>query len=503
MEKFDVIVIGSGSANIIIDIALEKGLKCAMVENGKFGGTCLTRGCIPTKVMVTVADFIRHTEKISKIGIKASISSIDFKKISKRVWEKIDESKQVYEYYKSKENLTLYEGTAKFISDKEIKIIHNDNSKQDSIITADKIVIGAGARTKVPKLEGIKEVSYLTSESFFGEKYPEKPFETLTIIGGGYIGIEFAHIFSALGTKVEVVQHNKFILPKEDREISLKAYEILTKSYGINIHTNKDTIKAYMKDGKKALEFKDITTGEIHTVVSDEIIVAPGVMSNADLMDISNTNISLNKGYIRTNEFLETSVEGVYAVGDINGLMQFRHKANYESEILAHNLFELEDGDYEFARYDVVPAVAYIHPQVAHVGLTEKEAIEQGYDIKIAKHHYSDTAKGFALGYEKGDIDDGFAKIIVENKTDKILGVHIIGDEASVLIQPYVELMNSGKKYIKIINEDIASDITKKLRDENYSIYLDSNTKKLTDKTMVAHPSLSEVSIWTKYMNFS
>lgn len=501
MKKYDVIVIGSGSANIIIDTALKQNLKCAMIENSKFGGTCLTRGCIPTKVMVSVADFIRQSEKVSKIGIDISNISVDFDKVANRVWTKINESKDVYEYYKKQKNLTLYEGSAKFVSDKQIRVQFNDKSIQDELITADIIVIGAGARTKIPNIEGIEQTGYMTSESFFGEKFPKKPFETLTIVGGGYIGIEFAHIFSALGTKVSVVQHNKFILPKEDVEISLKAYDILT-SYGIDIHTNKDTVRAYMQDGKKVLEFKDITTGQVEVVKSDEIIIAPGVMSNADSLDIQNTSLSLNKGYIRTNEFLETNVADVYAVGDINGLMQFRHKANYEAEILSHNLFELDSGGYEFARYDAVPAVTYIYPQVAHVGLTEKEALEQGYDIKIAKHHYSQTAKGFALGHDDNDVDDGFAKIIIENKTNKILGVHIIGEEASILIQPYVELMNSGKKYIIPLNKDIEFDMSKKLRQENYSVYLESNTINLTDKTMVAHPSLSEVSIWTKYMNF-
>lgn len=501
MKRFDIIVIGSGSANIVVDEALEKGLKCAMIENGKFGGTCLTRGCIPTKVMVTVADFIRQAQKASKIGINIKDISVDFDKVSKRVWQKIDESKDVYQYYKSKENLTVYEGTAKFISDKEIKVVFNDSAKQDEIITADKIVIGAGARTKVPKIEGLEEVGYLTSESFFGDKFPKKPYESVTVIGGGYIGVEFAHILSALGSKVNIVQHNMYLLPKEEEDVSVAIPEILSK-YGIDVYTNKDTIRTYMQDGKKVLEFKNISNGRLYSVKSDEIIVAPGVMSNADTLDIQNTSIELEKGYIKTNEFLETTVDGVYAIGDINGKYQFRHKANYEAEILSHNLFYAEDNDYEFVSYDAVPAVTYIYPQVAHVGLTEKEARKKGYKIQVAMHYYYQTAKGFALGYDEGEESDGFVKIIIEKDSKKILGVHIIGDEASILLQPYVELMNAGEKIIQPINEEIGSQLTKRLRKENYKRNLNPNTIELTNKTMVAHPSLSEVSIWTKYMDF-
>lgn len=513
MKKYDVIVIGSGSANIVVDEAIKNKKKCAMIEKGKFGGTCLTRGCIPTKVMVSVADYIRHSNHIQKIGIKTENISVDFDTVKKRVWQKIDaESKEVLEYYKTQENLDIYEATAKFVSDKEIKIIYNDKSKEDEIITADIIVIGAGARTKVPKIEGINETSYVTSETFFGEKFPEKPYKSLTVIGGGYIGMEFAHIFSALGTKVSVVQHNKFILPKEEEIICKKAYDIFT-SYGIDIFVNKDTVRAYIEDGLKVLEFKDITTGQIQKVKSEEIIVASGVMSNADLLDIQNTNIDLERGYIRTNEFLQTTVENVYAIGDINGLYQFRHKANYEAETLAHNLFYAQfkndneknynPSNHEFVCYDAVPAVTYTYPQIAHVGLTEKEALQQGCSIKTAIHYYSQTAKGYSLGYNQGDKEDGFVKIIIDSVSDKILGVHAIGEEASLLIQPYVELMSSGVKNIKVLNEDIQSNLTKVYRNaKNYHIFRDSQTTSVTNKAMVSHPSLAEVSMWTRYMDF-
>ena len=221
MKNYDVIVIGSGSANIVIDEAISHGKKCALIEMGKFGGTCLTRGCIPTKVMVSVADFIRQAKHVEKIGLKIHDIDVDFDLIKQRVEKKINvESNEVYEYYANQKNVDVYKATAKFVSNKEIKIIYNDKSKGEEIITGQIIVIGAGARTKIPKIEGMEEVKYITSETFFGDKFPKKPYKSLTVIGGGYIGMEFAHIFSAFGSEVNVVQHNKYILPKEEREIS-------------------------------------------------------------------------------------------------------------------------------------------------------------------------------------------------------------------------------------------------------------------------------------------
>ncbi len=508
MKKYDLIVIGSGSANIVIDEALAKGKKCAMIEKGKFGGTCLTRGCIPTKVMVSVADYIRQSEHIKKIGLNIAEISVDFDTVSKRVWQKVEtESNEVYKYYKKQPNLDIFEGTAKFVSNKEIKVTYNDKSKGEEVITGDIIVIGAGARTKVPDIDKIESVKFVTSETFFGQDFPKKPYKSLTVIGGGYIGLEFAHIFSAMGAKVNVVQRNQYILPKEERDISLRALEIF-KSYGINIFTNKETTKIYEENGLKVLEFKDKTTGKVEKVESEEIIIAPGVMSNADLLGIENTDISLKNGYIRTNEFLETSVENVYAIGDINGVYQFRHKANYEAEVLSYNLFNVDNdnpdkGKREFVTYDAVPAVTYTYPQVAHVGITQQEAMEQNLSVKVAKHYYSQTAKGYSLGYETGDINDGFVKIIVDEKSGKILGAHAIGDEAAILIQPYVELMSSGVKKIKIMNEDITSELTNYYRNQkDYHLHREADNLETTNRAMVSHPSLAEVSMWTRYMDF-
>ncbi|MCI1750831.1 MAG: dihydrolipoyl dehydrogenase [Megasphaera cerevisiae] len=498
MKHYDVIIIGTGAANIVADAALLQGQRIAIIEKGRFGGTCLNRGCIPTKLMVTAANRIREIQEAERIGVHAGDVHLDWDFMSRRLWKKVNESIGIKTYYDQYPNIDIYEGTASFSGKKSLTITLHDGTEAE--IDGSKIFIGAGARTNIPILTGLEEAGYLTSETLFGEKYPAQPYNSLIIVGGGPIGCEFAHVFNAAGTKVTIVQHNIRLLPKEDVDISSFLLRQFV-SYGIDVRLNQDTVSVHIDGGEKVLTFRNRTTGEESSIRAQEILIAPGIKPLTDLLHLENTDIQTdNRGYITTNEFLETSADGIWALGDINGLAPFRHKANYESEILAHNLFSGNPPQsWRWARYETVPAVTYTYPEAAHVGLTEDQARKEGYEIEIAINHYSDSAKGYSLGYEPGDSDDGFVKLILDKSTKHILGAHIIGPEASILIQPFITLMSCGSHVIRPIHEEIASHTTQMLRKLPLTRTLDPRSVYTISETMTPHPSLSEVTMWTRY----
>ena len=498
MQQYDVITIGTGSASIIADAAIRQGLRIAIIERGPFGGTCLNRGCIPTKVMVTAANAVRDIAHSHRLGITTGPVQLDWQKMSQRLWKKVHEHTSIREYYNQYPQVDIYEGTAAFCNPHELTVTCHDGTQQ--LLQGEKIFIGAGARTYIPSLPGLEEVGFVTSETLFGDAYPKQLYQSLLIIGGGPIGCEFAHIFHTAGTQVTLIQHNSRLLPKEDEEISAFLLQQFRRA-GIAVHLNQDTIAVRRENGQKVLTCQDRATGQTLDIGADELLVAPGIRPMTDLLHLEHTAIRTNRqGYILTNEFLETSAPNIWALGDINGNAPFRHKANYEAEIIAHNLFSGNaPNNWRWARYDLVPAVTYTYPEVAHIGLTEQQAKQAGYNLDIAYNHYSAAAKGYALGYEPGQTDDGFIKLLVDQTTSHILGVHIIGHDASVLLQSFINLLSCGSQTIAPIHPDIASPTAAYLRQLPLTRTLDPHSVYTLSETMTPHPSLSEITMWTRY----
>lgn len=499
MERYDVLLIGTGAANIVADAALAQGKRVAIVERGRFGGTCLNRGCIPTKILVAAANAVCEIREASRIGVRVGGDvSMDWDTVGRRMRHKIDEAPLIQDYYEKFPNVDTYNGTASFVDNHTVAVDLADGTRRE--LAADTIVIATGARTKVPRVPGLEETGYVTSETFFADAFPAAPYQSLLILGGGPIGCEFAHVFRAAGTPVTLVQHNVRLLPKEEEEVSL-FLQTQFRSRGIDLLLNKDTVLVRREGDKKVLRVRDRETGEETEVSADEILVAPGVRPMTELLHLENTDVALDpRGFIQTNEFLETTARGIYALGDVNGFAPFRHKANYEAEILAHNLFEgRAPEDWRWASYDLVPAVTYTYPEAAHVGLTEAEARRQGYAVEVARNHYSAAAKGYALGFEPGAADDGFVKLVLDKGTRHILGVHIVGHEASLLLQPFLNQLTCGVHAVRPIHGDIASPVTARLRALPLTRALDPRSVYTVSETMTPHPSLSEVTQWTRY----
>jgi mycothione reductase len=487
MEKYDLVVVGSGSALSVLNYGLQMGLDCALVENTKLGGTCLTRGCIPSKILVYPADLIRESEHAPKVGIKFETKDINWKLISRRMWSQINESNDIEEGLSEVANLDLYKGVGEFIGDYEMQVKSVKSGDIIGHFKGEKFVLASGARSFIPPIEGLKDVDFITNENFFGDKFPEKPWKSLIIIGGGIIASEFAHIFSSAGTDVTIVEMLPRLVTTEEPEVS-KFLEDNFKRY-MQVYVNHKAVRVKSKKNMKVVTLLNVNTDKEIEIEAEEILVATGRSSNADLLKVENTGVEINKrGWIKTNQYLETTKENLWCIGDANGIYQFRHKANYEAELCVNNMFGPPDEKKE-ADYSVVPWAIFSYPQIGHVGMTEAEALEKGHEIYIAIKKYSSVAKGFALGFEKNDIDDGFVKLVVD-KTYKILGAHVIGPHAAILVQPFVYLMNSG--------------YTCELPDYKGRVDLPMMQKACPEagsfmpiyKSMVIHPSLNEVAGW-------
>jgi len=423
MKKFDIITIGSGGGAKISSPAASLGLKVAVIEKDRLGGTCLNRGCIPSKMLIHPADVAVEIKEAHRFDIHNDPKfSVDFAKLINRISATVDgDSNKIETSYKNHANITLFQGEAKFLDNNTLEI----NGEQ---ITAEKIFIAVGTRPTIPNIPGLAGTPYMTStEALRNTTLPS----SMIIIGGGYIACELGHAYGALGTKTTFLVRSK-LLRHEDEEVAAEFEKTFSRYHDLRFgavptkveYDNNTFTVHYTKDGINS------------SVSAQTLLIATGITSNVDTLDLINTDIELLPGnFIKVNEYLETTVPGVFSLGDCIGKYFFRHSVNFEGEYLFDHLFAGKPKSP--IHYPPMPHAVFTHPQVAGVGATEEELKAQGVDYVVGLNTYKSSAMGMALLS-----DHGFCKILFDRKTKKILGGHIIGPEASDMIHMIVAFMN-------------------------------------------------------------
>ena len=434
METFDAIVVGAGSGLTIADRVSSSGHSVALVEQGPMGGTCLNRGCIPSKMLIHSGDVAQTVKNSAKFGIKATINSVSFSKIISRISKIVDEeSRHIEEGISEDKNITLLKSPGRFVGKRKMKV-------GMSLISGDRVFIMAGTRPLVPPIPGLKESGFLTSKEALRLKKQPK---VITIIGGGYIAAELAHFFGSMGTKVNIFQRDTLLVNREDLEIAQTFTKIFSKKHKIFLGYVAQKVE---KKSEKYLVTASNANSKVK-IKSDQLLLAVGRIPNSDLLDTNKTGVKTDsRGYIRTNEYLETTAKNVWAGGDIAGKYLFKHSANLEAECMYNNAFH--PSKKKKVDYFPMPHAIFSSPQVAGVGVTEGELKPGTY--KVGKYSYKHTGMGAAM-----QDTDSFAKIIIDKQTREILGCHIIGPEASTLIHEVIIAMKSGNRTIDNITQAV------------------------------------------------
>jgi mycothione reductase len=424
VRHFDLVIIGSGSGNTILSPAFEHW-DVALVEHGTFGGTCLNVGCIPTKMYVYAADVAETIRRAARYGIDASIDKVRWSDIRDRVFGRIDPIAEGGRRYRAERspNVTVYPGSARFTGPRQIA------TGTGETITADRVVIAAGSRPVIPAEIARAGVPVHTSDTIMRlDALPER----LVILGGGYIAAEFAHVFSALGVRVCLAARSRPLLRHLDDTLAERFTATVASRWELHLGRLVRQLEGDSSGIRATLDDGTVLTGDV-------LLVATGRIPNSDLLDLDAAGVTTHvDGRIVIDPQQRTRAEGVYALGDISSEYQLKHVANHEARVVAHNLLHPDEPVATDHRF--VPAAVFTDPQIATVGLTETDCVTRGLDFAVQVQEYGDVAYGWAM-----EDTTGFCKVIAERGSGRLLGAHLMGPQASSLIQPLVQAMSLGQ----------------------------------------------------------
>ncbi len=435
MREYDLLVLGGGSGNMIFGPAFD-GWRCAIVEPDRLGGTCLNRGCVPSKMFVVVADVANSARDSHRLDVRAHFDGVDWPALRDRVFARIDPIHERGVHYRRANGIDVHEGAARFVAPKVLEV---DGER----MTARHIVVAVGARPEVPDLTGLDSVPFHTSDTIM--RLDALP-TSMVIIGGGYIAAEMGHVFSAFGTEVTMLQRGPRLLMAQDDDISARFTELAARHMRVVTGVVNESVTG---DADGVTVTARVGAGDSFAVHAETLLVTTGRRPNTDRLGVDGAGLHLDEhGHLIVDEFQRTNVDGVWAFGDVANHYQLKHMANAEMRIVAHNLAHPDD--LRSLSGTLAPAAVFTDPQIAAVGLTERDARAQGRDVLVSIKPYSDTAYGWAL-----EDTTSFVKVVVDAESRLILGAHIIGPNAALLLQPLVQAMTFGQTADQIAREVI------------------------------------------------
>ena len=423
MADVDLAIIGSGSGNTIATLEFD-AWQIAIIEEGTFGGTCTNVGCIPTKMYVYPADIASAVDEASRLGVDAHVDGVRWADIRDRIFGRIDSMSVSGRDWRrtGRPNTQLIESHVEFEDP------HTLRTAGGETIRAEHIVLAAGSRPVIPPLVETSGIAFHTSDTIMRiEQLPKR----LVILGGGYIAAEFAHIFSSFGVQVTIVARGDTLLRSIDREISDRFTEIVREKWDVRLRA--ELVSAEDVDDGVRLNLTDGTSA-----TGDLLLVATGRVPNSDRLNLGAAGVATHSdGRVAVDKHQRTSVEHIWALGDISSPNQLKHVANHEARVVAHNLLHpdaLMEADHRY-----VPSAVFTRPQLAGVGMTEAEAVASGRPYTVAVQEYGTTAYGWAM-----NDTTSVCKLIADPTSGELLGAHIMGEQASSLIQPLIQAMSFG-----------------------------------------------------------
>ncbi|WP_329285932.1 mycothione reductase [Streptomyces sp. NBC_01455] len=423
MRHYDLVVLGAGSGNMLPNEELAQ-LRTAIVEPDLFGGTCLNRGCIPSKMFVVAADAVEDARAAARLGVHATVEHVDWKAIRDRVFHRIDPLHASALNYRRENGIDVYTEEGRFVAPKVLQA-------GAERITADTFVVAVGSRPVVPDIPGLDTVRYHTSDTIM--RIDEVP-ASMVVIGGGFIAAEFGHVFGAFGSDITIVQRGPRLLMAEDEQVSARFTDLASRRHRVLLDAAVTSVEGREDGVTVTVSCPD---GD-HVVRAAALLVCVGRQPNTDRLDAAAGGLDLDRhGHIVTDSAYRTSVPGVWALGDTANHFQLKHMANAEVRLVRHNLLHPED--VRALPHKVAPHAVFTSPQIAGIGLTEQEARRRGIDHLVSVRDYGDAAYGWAL-----EDTTSFVKILADPVERTILGAHIIGPQAATLIQQLIQAMELG-----------------------------------------------------------